>query len=572
MASHVVVCGLDPFGLRVVQALCRVGEQVVVVDDSSTPRLSREAERAGARLAPGSGAEIAELDHVDLATARCLVLTANADLENLHTALAAREANPGLRVVIRMFSTDLARRTMSLLPNSRVLSTSHEAAPLFATAALGTFTVPTRQAWGRHLAVAPLGGRFTPNGGQVSQLQVLARAAIADTRARLRWSRRASVPAGESPEPEPPVDLGEGQFLVPLESPPLPKRRRRRRLKGMRLVLRALFDRRLAVTVGLIALLLGLSIPLFHTLRLSWIDASYLAVQVMYGNGDLRDVTPWLKLYAIGFMLTSALAFGLFFALVADAVVGTRILEALGVPRGRMQNHVVVVGLGNTGYRVVQHLLESGTEVAAVDSSANLFVQMVRRQGVPVLVTDATYSDSLRLLSIDRARAVVAVTNRDLVNLEATLAARDLNPNVRVVARVFEPALAERAQRQLGIDACHSVSTLATPAFVAAALGDGVLTVVDRGDALWLIAEQVVRPGSPADDALTQSLEAGGDLRVIAVRDRDGVHWRPSCPARLGAGNEVLVASSRASWEHLKEQVRGSDAPAPRRAGAPSIC
>jgi Trk K+ transport system NAD-binding subunit len=221
-----------------------------------------------------------------------------------------------------------------------------------------------------------------------------------------------------------------------------------------------------------------------------------------------------------------------------------------------MRNHVVVLGLGNLGYRTTLHLLAAGVEVAACESrTAGRFVAIARRMGVPVLIADANYLDSLRALSVDRARAVVAATSDDLANLEAALAARELNPDARVITRLYDQDLAERAQEQLHITECQSVSALATPAFVAAALGEGVLSIIERRRCLWLLAEATIREGCEADGRTLRELEAHGDLRVLALREDGETRWRPARIERLRAGQEVLVACDREAWERLCSAV-----------------
>ena len=143
------------------------------------------------------------------------------------------------------------------------------------------------------------------------------------------------------------------------------------------------------------------------------------------------------------------------------------------------------------------------------------------------------------------------------------MAARELNPGARVITRLFDPELAERAQQQLHITACQSVSALAAPAFVADALGEGVLSTVERGRRLWLLAETRVQAGSAADGMAPTALEAHHDLRVLAVREGGRERWRPACPERLAAGCDVLVACSRPAWERLRVQAGG-------RAGVPA--
>jgi Trk K+ transport system NAD-binding subunit len=327
--------------------------------------------------------------------------------------------------------------------------------------------------------------------------------------------------------------------------------------------MRALFDLRLALTGGALVLLVALSVGVFHSgLRLSWVDAIYFTMTTAsttgYGDVNLLGAPDWLKLYGSLFMILSAIGLALLFALAADAVIGARILEALGVPRRGMRGHVVVVGLGNTGHRIVQHLLDAGAEVAAADvSEANRFVGDARRQGVAVLVADGRYRDSLRALSVEGASAVIAATDDDLANLETALTARELNPQARIVVRLFDAELAERARAQLGLDACHSVPALAMPAFVAAALGEGVLSTFEHGSRLWLVAEVWVRQGSRADGLGTAALERTGDLHVLAVRDRAEERWRPGHPDLLEAGHRVLLAGTRERWEQVRALAAG---------------
>ena len=493
MGGHTIVCGLDRLGYRVADALIRLGEQVTIVTDQPDPALMKAVQKAGARIVHGRAVDVAGLPGVNLAGAGCLVLTDEQDLGNLQAALSARDASPDLRIVIRMFSADLAHRATRLLSNARTISSSYEAAPYFAAAALGEGLPPSRLVWGRRLA----------------------------------------------------SDAGDDQDAVT----PVRVNRRRARLRLASRAVLAFFDRRLAVTAVAVTLLMATTTVLFHTFgRMSWVDALFNAGATSTGNFPPQS-PPWLKVYDVGFMFATAAALAMLFALVTDALLGTRILEALGVPRGRMRDHVIVIGLGSVGYRITQHLLGAGVEVAAAEiNERNHWIQLARRQGIPVLVADGRYRDSLRLLSADAASAVIAATDDDLANLEASLIGRELNPEARIVARLFDPELADRAERQLGIDACFSATALASPAFVAAAIGDGVLGTLERDQRLWLLAEIEVE-GPHAD---VPSFEAPPDLRVLAVRTPSGVYWAPDVPDRLARGDAVLLVCTREGWERAR--------------------
>ena len=98
-------------------------------------------------------------------------------------------------------------------------------------------------------------------------------------------------------------------------------------------------------------------------------------------------------------------------------------------------------------------------------------IALARRLEIPVVFADGRSPGTLEGLHIDRARAVMALTSDDLVNLECALTARRHNPTLRVVMRIFDPRLAERLDRGIELDLTRSVSALAAPAFSAALLG-----------------------------------------------------------------------------------------------------
>jgi Trk K+ transport system NAD-binding subunit len=555
--NHTIVCGLERISLRVATALIQLGERVTIVGESPDAALLREARRIGAQVVQGRTADLAQLRGVDLRAVRCIVLTEDDDLANLQAAFGARDLNPAIRVVLRMFDAELAERAIGLLDNIRVVSTSAESAPYFAAAALGVEPDPARLAWGRHMVLK------TP---------------AADT------GSGANGAGGEGTEgsgAEPPIRLGDD--LLHLIEPQRSLRPRRfRKLGVVRRGLLALADPRLIVLAAVVGALVTTSVVVFHSARdlypgsaqataSSWVDALVFTVTTAYGNTDLSHAALWLKVYAVGFMLAVALGLALTFGLIADVTVGSSIMEALGAPRGRMRNHVVVLSLGSVGYRTVLQLVDAGTEVAAADAHATgQFVSLVRQMGIPVLIADRLHQGGLRALSVPRAHAVVAASSDDLTNLGVALAARELNPRARVIVRLFSQELADRAQ-QFRITACLSVSALATPAFVAAALGDGVLTTLEGSRRLWLLAEMRVMPGSLADGMTVEVLEATPDLRVLAMDDGERRWWRSSCPQQVSAGTRLLVACSRQAWLRLSAQAGHQRSSAPAPASRPPV-
>ena len=114
-------------------------------------------------------------------------------------------------------------------------------------------------------------------------------------------------------------------------------------------------------------------------------------------------------------------------ALITNALVSRRIEQSLGQGSIRgMDGHVVLVGLGAVGLRVLEGLREQGRDVVVVEyDEGNRYVQHARSLGVPIVHGDATLGQTLRSVNIAEAGAVAILTSDDLVNLETGLAVRD---------------------------------------------------------------------------------------------------------------------------------------------------
>ncbi len=132
-------------------------------------------------------------------------------------------------------------------------------------------------------------------------------------------------------------------------------------------------------------------------------------------------------------------------------------------------NHIVLVGLGHLGFRVVKHLHDIGEEVVAIELNPKRdLVERVRAMDVPVLQDDATPDEVLAAAGIQQARAIILCTQNDALNLQIAVKARSLNQNIQVVVRIFDGEFAESLRKQFGFDAL-SATGMAAPVFAFAA-------------------------------------------------------------------------------------------------------
>lgn len=191
----------------------------------------------------------------------------------------------------------------------------------------------------------------------------------------------------------------------------------------------------------------------------------------------------------------------------------------------QMRDHIVVCGLGHVGYRVVEELHRLGEPVVALEKrEADAFVDAVRDLGIAVHVGDARRDELLRATGIERARAVVCATNDDMVNVEVALDAKRMNPNIRVVMRMFDQRLARKVGGALELDESFSTSALAAPLIAIQATHEGVLSAYRLGNGIRVTAELPIGPKGAG--RRVSELEETLPCRIIgrgvdALRPRD---------------------------------------------------
>src|SRR5262249_9152029 len=131
-------------------------------------------------------------------------------------------------------------------------------------------------------------------------------------------------------------------------------------------------------------------------------------------------------------------------AIVTNYLLRARLGVALEVRRIPDKGHIIVCGLGNVGFRVVEELLREGERVLVIERSPdNPFGTPARRLGAAVISGDAGVREVLRQARAASARAVVLATSNELLNLEVGLLVRELNPKQRVVLRMSDHNLAK---------------------------------------------------------------------------------------------------------------------------------
>lgn len=207
----------------------------------------------------------------------------------------------------------------------------------------------------------------------------------------------------------------------------------------------------------------------------------------------------------------------------------------------RMNNHVVVCGLGHVGVRIVESLKKLGVEVVAIErSNAESFGANIERLAVPVLYGDARQDDFLLQAGISRARSIICATDDDFTNLEVAIDAKRENPDIRVVMRVFDQRVATKVGTALAFEETFSSAALAGPLIALRALSEGVLAVYREASGDLRVDMQVPVPEAWVGKAVAD-LEDAIDARIISIQHGKVAPRRARHDTKIAKGDVVTL-------------------------------
>lgn len=285
--------------------------------------------------------------------------------------------------------------------------------------------------------------------------------------------------------------------------------------------------------------------------------AFMLVVLMLGGNHSLLDLDSLqtdTQVMVTILSLVRILVMALAAATILDFILRQRLPMLYTRRSKRMQNHVILCGLGQVGYRVASELQRFDTEVTAVElDSTGPFVSLVREQGIPILFEDARKTDVLVKAGLERASAVIACTDNDLTNVEIALDAREVRPDIRVVLRLFDQNLASKIVNSFDIEAAFSASALAAPAFAAAAVDPSVKDSFYVGDVLFVHSTFVVPESSSLTEESVWDLWGKYDVNTLSYTDESGaVVWHPNQTAHVPPNSRITVVGPYDHVQHLQ--------------------
>jgi voltage-gated potassium channel len=219
----------------------------------------------------------------------------------------------------------------------------------------------------------------------------------------------------------------------------------------------------------------------------------------------------------------------------------------------RLRDHYIVCGFGRVGRQVARDLRAAGAPYVVIDSDpANR--EAAYAPGVRFILARPSDDEALRDAGIERARAIVACVDSDAENIFIALSARELRPDIAIVARASREE-AESKLRRAGADRVISPYKASGTEMARLALHPNVSGTMDVA-AEYRLEEITVQPGS-AGVARTVGDVRGGSF-IVGVRHSDGsFRPQPAAETKLCEGDVVMAIGTPRTLERLEELFSG---------------
>ena len=555
MKPRIIVCGLGRTGYKIFCLLRQQGAIVVGISD-------RPLRCEGSDVVVGNLQAASSLLAAGIQNAHTLVLAGDDDAVNLAILMQARILNPQIRIINRLFNTSLGDRLDHTLPEHTTMSVSSLAAPVFSFAALGNQAIGQlrlfNQTWPIHEEYIdenhPWKGRKLRDLWE-DRSRMLIYYLPADNKIDLV---SAVLSHGH---------LQQGDRLIIATQPSVRSRRKTFTQKLLKVItnLRRLQQQtQSAVSVSITLLLIILAATFTYTtvnFHVSVVDAFYFSVGMITGAGGndkvVENAPDSIKIFTVIMMLVGAGMIGLFYALLNDFILGTRLREYWDAARIPQRNHYIICGLGGIGVQIAKQLQANGHEVAVIDSdSNNRFLSTARSLKIPVIQGDASLSTILEEANIKQAEALLAVTSSDMSNLEIALSAKGLAPKLPVIVRNQDPHFALMVQQVFEFQAVLSPTEIAAPAFAAAAIGGRIFGNGMTLDSLWVALATLITPGHPFCGQRIQDAAMSADfVPLYAETNCQTIHGWDLLNFYLSAGDVLYLTMPANRLEQLWRSV-----------------
>jgi voltage-gated potassium channel len=279
------------------------------------------------------------------------------------------------------------------------------------------------------------------------------------------------------------------------------------------------------------------------------------------GYGD-EGISHEGRVLAIGLLVGGVAVASYAFAVAMENALASQLAWRKKMERRirTIREHVIVCGFGRMGTTIAEQLRSAGRSVVVIESHEDRFMAACE-QGYPAVQGSASSDEVLTRAGIPYATHLVSVVDDELENIVVTLTARELRPELPIIARA-ERAEEVRKLRRAGATRTVSPFHSGGSEVANAILNPKVADFLARSSAVGsdvALAEVAVEEGSPLAGLALEAYGRREDARISFVAlERPGkdVLIPPRGSEVLQPGDLLIVAGHPDDVLGMRDRAR----------------
>lgn len=228
----------------------------------------------------------------------------------------------------------------------------------------------------------------------------------------------------------------------------------------------------------------------------------------------------------------------------------------------KLKEHFILCGLGRVGTNIAKEILRMGYPLVAIDSvERNLVEFESSAANLFTLLGDATSEKILEKAGILRAKGLVSALPTDSENIFVVLTARQLNPSLRIIARVNEEENSEkmvRAGADKAVCPAHIGGLRMASELIRPAVVDFIDKMIREKEGKLRVEEAVITQNSSilGKTLMEAQIPKKSGCVVVALRRANGkFEFNPRAEMVLNEGDAVIVIGEIEKISELKKLV-----------------
>ena len=303
--------------------------------------------------------------------------------------------------------------------------------------------------------------------------------------------------------------------------------------------------------------------------KLSFLDALFMSAETLstVGYGLVKPLSHGGKIFTIFYILFGVILFLYIAAEFANAVLNINFQKILGRRKmetrlNKLKNHMILCGYGRTGLEIAAQLKSNKLSFVVVDKDESI-EQIAQEQGFLCIAGDANDDNVLLKAGIERSSGIFCALSDDVENLYLALSAKNLNPQVKIVARCIK-ASNEHKFKKAGAHNVILPYEISGKRMVASILKPEVVDFLDvvmhsQEEDLELKMEQFYVPsGSALEDKtiISSEIRQKSGIIIVAIKRSGRFITSPQPDTVLKAHDYLIVLGTGQQLQNFETYVK----------------